>query len=231
MTEQLKQSQEQAFTDEALSALADGEASELELRRLLKASESDPGLDARWERYQLMGSALRQDLQLGAPQGFAGRVSQAVQDEPSSVRSNWLQSLGRVAVAASVAGALVLGVQQYPQWSGGSAPAEMAGNEAGASEGQGGGEQETLSLPAGYNAPSQPMARTASAQSGYEPSEQERRRVLFVPIQSQSGQVPLEEVRAYLDYLMQEHTHQAARNSNQGALPYARLSPSPREEE
>jgi len=40
-----------------------------------------------------------------------------------------------------------------------------------------------------------------------------------------SSQVPLEEVRAYLDYLMQEHTHQAVRNNNQGALPYARLSP------
>ena len=224
MTEQQKQSQEQSL-HESLSALADGEASELELRRLLKASVSDPGIPARWGRYQVAASVMRKDLQMSAPQGFAERVSGALENEPTASRSNWWQSLSRVAVAASVAGALVVGVQQYPQWAGSSAPAELAATEAEAPNGNASAEQETLSLPAGYNAPSQPIARTASAQSGYEPNQREQRRVLFVPIQAQSSQVPLEEVRAYLDYLMQEHTHQAARNNNQGALPYARLSP------
>jgi len=222
MTEQQKQSQEQSL-HESLSALADGEVSELELRRLLKVSASDPEIAARWGRYQLASSVLRRDLSISAPQGFAEGVSRALENEPTTSRSGWWQSLGRAAVAASVAGALVLGVQQYPQWSGSSAPAELAGTEA--PDGNGNAEQETLSLPAGYNAPSQPVARAASAQSGYEPNQREQRRVLFVPLQAQSSQVPLEEVRAYLDYLMQEHTHQAARNNNQGALPYARLSP------
>ena len=162
---------------------------------------------------------------MSAPQGFAERVSAALENEPTARRSNWWQSLSRVAVAASVAGALVVGVQQYPQWAGSSAPAELAATEAEAPNGNASAEQETLSLPAGYNAPSQPIARTASAQSGYEPNQREQRRVLFVPIQAQSSQVPLEEVRAYLYYLMQQHTHQAARNNNQGVLPYARLSP------
>lgn len=229
MTEQQTQSQEQSL-HESLSALADGEASELELRRLLKASASDPGIAARWGRYQLASSVLKKDLQISAPQGFADRVSQALEEEPTASRSSWWQSLSRVAVAASVAGALVLGVQQYPQWADTAAPAELAGTEVGPQGGNGSAEQESLSLPAGYNAPSQPIARTASAQSGYEPNQREQRRVFFVPIQAQSSQVPLEEVRAYLDYLMQEHTHQAARNSNQGALPYARLS-SPGEEQ
>jgi len=224
MTEQQKHSQEQSLY-ESLSALADGEASELELRRLLKASASDPDITARWGRYQLAGSVLRKDLQMSAPQGFAQGVIQAVEEEPTTSRATWWQSLSRVAVAASVAGALVLGVQQYPQWADSSAPPELAATQAEAPGGDGNAEQETLSLPAGYNAPSQPIARTASAQSGYEPDQRERRRVLFVPIQAQSSQVPLEEVRAYLDYLMQEHTHQAVRNNNQGALPYARLSP------
>ena len=224
MTEQQKQSQEQSL-HESLSALADGEASDLELRRLLKASASDPDIAARWGRYQLASSVLRNDLHRSAPQGFAERVNQALEDEPTTSRSGWWQSLSRVAVAASVAGALVLGVQQYPQWSGSAAPTELATAEAEAPGGNGNAEQETLSLPAGYNAPSRPIARTASAESGYEPNQREQRQVLFVPIQAQSSQVPLEEVRAYLNYLMQEHTHQAARNNNQGALPYARLSP------
>ena len=224
MTEQQKQSQEQSL-HESLSALADGEASELELRRLLKASVLDPNIAVRWGRYQVASSVLRGDPQMSAPQGFAERVSAALADEPATSRSSWWQSLSRVAVAASVAGALVLGVQQYPQWAGNSAPAELAITETRASGSNDNAERETLSLPAGYNAPSRPIARTASAQSGYEPNQQERRRVFFVPIQAQSSQVPLEEVRAYLDYLMQEHTHQAVRNNNQGALPYARLSP------
>lgn len=224
MTEQQKQSQEQSL-HESLSALADGEASELELRRLLKASASDPEIAARWGRYHLASSVMRKDLSMSAPQGFAEGVSQALENEPTTSRSGWWHSLGRVAVAASVAGALVLGVQQYPQWSGGSVPADLAATEAEGLGDKGNAEQETLSLPAGYNAPSQPIARTASARSGYEPNQREQRRVLFVPVQAQSSQVPLEEVRAYLNYLMQEHTHQAVRNNNQGALPYARLSP------
>ena len=199
MTEQQKQSQEQSLR-ESLSALTDGEASELELRRLLKASVSDPDIAARWGRYQVAGSVLRKGLQLSAPQGFAESVSAALEDEPTTSRSNWWQSLSRVAVAASVAGALVVGVQQYPQWTASSVPAELAATEAQRQGGNASAEQDTLSLPAGYNAPSQPIARTASAQSGYEPNQREQRRVLFVPIQAQSSQVPLDEVRAYLYY-------------------------------
>jgi len=44
---------------EALSAAIDGEADELELRRVLNAVRDDPELHARWERMHLVGEALR----------------------------------------------------------------------------------------------------------------------------------------------------------------------------
>ena len=44
---------------EALSAVIDGEADEFELRRVLDELPKDPALRASWERYHLIGAALR----------------------------------------------------------------------------------------------------------------------------------------------------------------------------
>ena len=44
---------------EALSAAVDGEAEELELRRVLNAVERDPELRAKWERLHLIGDVMR----------------------------------------------------------------------------------------------------------------------------------------------------------------------------
>ncbi|WP_341936574.1 sigma-E factor negative regulatory protein [Marinimicrobium sp. C2-29] len=202
---------------ESLSALADGEATPLEVRRLLKASETDPQLGARWARYNLAGAAMRRDVSVMAPEGFAAGLSEAIANEPSARASGsgWWQHLGRAAVAASVAGAVLLGVQQYP--------AGPAGGEVASSQGGSETSSEPVSLPAGHNSPIQPTARTVSAQSGYEPAPRRSKDVVFIPVQSGTVQVPAEEVRAYLNQLMQEHSDNAARNSNQGVLPYARV--------
>ena len=45
--------------NEALSAVIDGEAEELELRRVLNAAERDPELRAKWERLHLIGDVIR----------------------------------------------------------------------------------------------------------------------------------------------------------------------------
>lgn len=46
---------------ESLSALVDNEASELEVRRLLKQSDNQSELGDRWHRYQLIGSLMRKE--------------------------------------------------------------------------------------------------------------------------------------------------------------------------
>lgn len=220
---------------ESLSALVDGEATPLEVRRLLKASAAEAELNGRWARYHLAGSVMRRDLAVMAPEGFAAGVADALADEQGSTSTalkssrRWFQGLGRVAVAASVAGAVLIGVQQYPGGvDGPGADASLASDaEQGSRVDQPDSDladNQPVSLPAGYQAPSFPAARTASAQSGYEPRVRASREVIFMPVQSESVAVPAEEIRAYLNQLMQEHSDHAARNSNQGVLPFARVS-------
>jgi sigma-E factor negative regulatory protein RseA len=95
---------------EMLSALMDGEASEHELRQLLRASEEDPALAASWRRWHLAQSALRgqafnsADLRsrvaarLDAPVAAAAGVAAA----PARSVPAWLKPLASAAVAASV---------------------------------------------------------------------------------------------------------------------------------
>lgn len=208
--------------NESLSALVDGETSELELRRLLRDGKADESLTDRWARYQLAGAAARGELEAMAPSSFARGVSAALEREPAPhAGRRWWQRASQVAVAASVAGAVLLGVNQYP----GGVPGEsVAGTEAGESASS--QNREPASLPSGYQSPSLPVTRPASAESGYGPVRRPSREVMFVPVRAgaDANQVPVEEVRAYFDHLMRAHSDHAARNSNQGVLPFARVT-------
>lgn len=201
---------------ESLSALMDNQASELELQRLLKASADDGSVKSTWARYQLASAALRQDLPVLASADFAARISAALDEEAPhqqpAQRAHWWQTLGRVAVAASVAGAVILGVQQYPQ-GGVGAGAEMATAPATTAP--------AADLPSGINAPAL-SARTVAVQSGYEMRPQESRRVMFMPRQD-AAPVYNEDVSIYVNQLIEEHSGNAALNSGQGMLPYTRV--------
>lgn len=225
---------------ESLSALMDNRASELEIQRLLKALDSDPGLKSTWSRYQLASAGLKGDLPVMASSDFAARVSAAIDAEATytqqpqaadsrpeaNVSGNvvamplrWWQQAGRVAVAASVAGALIVGVQQYqsvaPQ------KAEFATNTNVVAPVAANTETKAANLPSGINAPAL-SARTVAVQSGYESRPQENRRVMFVPRQ-EAAPIYNEEVSVYVNQLIQEHTDNASINSGQGMLPYTRV--------
>jgi len=226
---------------ESLSALMDNEASELELQRLLKALDADPELKSTWSRYQITSAGLKKDLPVMASSDFAARISAAIdseetyslQREPAahqaanqtaagnviSMPLRWWQQAGRVAVAASVAGALIVGVQQYqtvaPQ------TAEFAANTPVTAPVAVNNETKAANLPSGINAPAL-SARTVAVQSGYESRPQENRRVMFVPRQ-QAAPIYNEDVSTYVNQLIQEHTDNASINSGQGMLPYTRV--------
>lgn len=211
---------------ESISALADNEASPLELHRLLKACESDPEVKSTWARYQLISAAMRRDLPEVQTGDFAARLSAALENEPShkggASRANlWWKGLGRVAVAASVAVVAIVGVQNIPtqlgepEFAAVTPDDDMTSTEAPV--------RSAVSLPAGYYAPSLPVARAASAQVGYEPRVREARQVLFEPRQQETLPVNLDEIRAHLHQLFEEHSDHAALNSNHGVLPYARV--------
>lgn len=220
---------------ESLSALMDNQASELELQRLLKALEADPEIKSTWSRYQIASAGLRKDLPVMASSDFAARISAAVDAEETyalqpqvanqngadnviAMRSSWWQQAGRVAVAASVAGALIVGVQQYqavaPQ------ATEFAAN-APATTPVAVNETKAANLPSGINAPAL-SARTVAVQSGYESRPQENRRVMFVPRQ-EAAPIYNEDISTYVNQLIQEHTDNASLNSGQGMLPYTRV--------
>jgi sigma-E factor negative regulatory protein RseA len=226
---------------ESLSALMDNQASELELQRLLKALDSDPELKSTWSRYQIASAGLKKDLPVMASSDFAARISAAIDaEETYSLQSQpaaqtvanqtsagnviamplrWWQQVGRVAVAASVAGALIVGVQQYQT----AAPhtAEFAANAPVTAPVAVNSETKAANLPSGINAPAL-SARTVAVQSGYESRPQESRRVMFVPRQ-QAAPIYNEDVSVYVNQLIQEHTDNASVNSGQGMLPYTRV--------
>jgi len=106
---------------ESLSALMDNESNELELRRLLKEMPEHPEIAETWNRYNLTRSLLhKEEVQ---PVTAAGTLSilAAIAAEPpySGVkptaierrRGAWIQDLGRMAIAATVALAVFVGMQ------------------------------------------------------------------------------------------------------------------------
>ncbi|MDP2506806.1 sigma-E factor negative regulatory protein [Oceanobacter sp. 3_MG-2023] len=120
--------------NESISALVDGEADELEVRRALNQLEQDEELRERWSRYQLMGALMREepattvDLSRGIMQAISGEpmdevpARQTAAHEPVPAvdvaetehshswrkRSGWIAS---GAVAASVTLAVLMSVR------------------------------------------------------------------------------------------------------------------------
>ncbi len=115
--------QNQDKLNEALSALMDGEADELELRRILRELSSTPGLYAVWKRYHAVRASLHQDIHrdpaVDLLQGFHARLAseqdtsefghQSLGQFGSVLRSRFVRYLGQGAIAASVAVAALMG--------------------------------------------------------------------------------------------------------------------------
>ncbi|OED41359.1 hypothetical protein ACH42_14240 [Endozoicomonas sp. (ex Bugula neritina AB1)] len=117
---------------ESLSVTLDGQAGELELRRVLDGVGHDGELRAVASRYQLIGDAIRGETNRFSNVDMSASVMEAIEQEEvdqlmavgDSVESGksgsylvismldgWWSSLGRAAMAASVAFAVVFGVK------------------------------------------------------------------------------------------------------------------------
>jgi sigma-E factor negative regulatory protein RseA len=185
---------------ESLSAVMDNEADEMELRRVLSASD-DAELRATWSRYQIARAVMHKEL-LEPRLDIAAAVSATLADEDlpvqskTVIRGSW-RTVGRFAVAASVTVAVLAGVRLYNQDE--VASTQLAQQAA----------QPTLSAPqaqgpamlAGFSAAGEQQggAETAGeATSGWHDQR----------------------LPAYL----RQHAQQAAMNANESALPYARAA-------
>ena len=109
---------------ESVSALVDGEASEIELHRILKQLDADhanqdQSVGSKWSRYHSVSQAMA-DTPLGGVD-ISKSVSSAIAEEPTYASTfsprikSKLYSMGRFAVAASVAFVAIIGVQQLNQ--------------------------------------------------------------------------------------------------------------------
>lgn len=123
---------------EQLSSFLDGELPDTESALLLKRLERDDELRGALSRYSLIGAVLRSDGDVPAARQVAARVSAAIAKEPFRAataarlpgRRSVMRSLAGLAVAASVALAAVVLLQQMNPSDVPSADAVLARAEA-----------------------------------------------------------------------------------------------------
>jgi sigma-E factor negative regulatory protein RseA len=203
---------------ESLSALMDGQADELEVRRVLKEVSEDDELRDTWRRHQMAAAAMRREL----PEqviDYSVAIRAAIENEQShgasATANRLIKPLGRFAVAASVAAIALIGVQQYNQPV--SAPAPLAAVD----DVHVNMVTPQLRTSAEFGIP--PVtARTVSATNGSGQGYTAPRSVVQVR-EVTPDKVTREQVQAYLNDLMLQHTEHAAMNTNQGMLPFARM--------
>ena len=207
---------------ESVSALVDGEASEIELHRILKQLDADhanqdQSVGSKWSRYQSVSQAMA-----GSPLGgvdISESVSSAIAEEPTyastllpTVKSK-LYTMGRFAVAASVAFVAIIGVQQLNQVS----PLQPQTIDASFVASQ---PQDQLKGPASqYPAGFQPnvQARTVNASSGVQLSSQPLRiiKLTSADIEALNDQ----RMRNYLNEITRNQSRAMPTSATQGVLP------------
>jgi len=94
--------------NEKISAFLDGESDEVERALVVKSLRSDPGLAGTWERYHLIGSAMRRELDVVATPGLSRKIGDTLRGtefaEQSRLFGSWpVRYAAGFAIAASVA--------------------------------------------------------------------------------------------------------------------------------
>ncbi len=219
--------------NESISALVDGEVSEMELHRILKASESDDSVRQAWGRYQLIAAVMRNDAPTAPSIDLSGAIRDALQSEDPVVvesevkKPGWLQTVSKLAIAASVAAVMVVTTQMVGlNGNNGAQQPEVAADQ-GDTPVRGSADLLTPNpaLPAGFRAPSL-SARTVSSHPPRLPVQEAQPHYYPVVTKAQSAvsaQAPSPEVQEYLQRVMEIHADHASLNSSHGMMPYARV--------
>lgn len=192
---------------ESLSALMDDESNELELERVLSQIGSNEALRQTWLRYNLSHNAAQGDQLAHRDWDISARVKSSLAGSEmgrsagafEGFRDRMLRPLISVGVAASVAFTVVIGGQH------------LAGIED-ASPFGGGQSVATTPLPAGVASGFGGVTRTASY--GPAPAAQ---------LEPATPSAYQDLAQRRLHKYMQQHAEQAALNSPQGLVPFARV--------
>jgi sigma-E factor negative regulatory protein RseA len=191
---------------ESLSALMDDAANELELERVLSQLNSDPQLRESWLRYNLANQAVHGEQLAYCDWDISRRVQSALVASPSAnsplsltgFKQHLMRPLISFGVAASVAVTVVIGGQQI---AGLGANTFESDRSVAADASPVGLLNSVGAIPmqANFGMQAIPLMQSATS-SAYDDLAQER-------------------LRRY----MQEHAEQAALNSPQGLIPFARV--------
>jgi len=192
---------------ESLSALLDDEANELELERVLSQLTADDDLRQTWTRYNLAQQALHGHQRANLDWDISKRVRSALADTKPDAAisasprggSRRLRPLISFGVAASVALTVVVGGRQIAQLSSADSYGNNSAVSASASPVGLVNSLGATTVQASYGMQAIPVLQPAT-RTAYQDLAQQR-------------------LRRY----MQEHAEQAALNSPQGLLPFARV--------
>ena len=221
MSEKHSHKHAQDRLNESLSAVMDGEAGEFELRRVLDRFGTEDEVRDKARRYQLAGDTIRHeandfmDIDLTASirdqldredaEVDTTLMHSSVTSSVISVSEQWWSRIGRVAVAASVAFALVFSVRNYN-----AVPDVDTFVDA--------STETTISQPIqiaqnGYGA--------ASIQAGYSSKQHDSISAeQLAEAKNIASRVTRERFRAYA----LQHAQMSSVHSGQGVLPFARLT-------
>jgi len=207
---------------ESISASVDGEVNDLDLNRLLRDA-SDERVRESWRNYHLIGASLRGELDENSSMDISASVFAALENEaplqPVKERSqikSMLNGFGKTAIAASVALAVLVGVQYTPS-------VQDAGEPLTAEVEPLPEVQNAEVVPAGFQAP-RVNARVVSTNPNSQGSVNNYSKAPFVVPESQAARSASDpELQAYLNRLLLIHAEQSSKASVIGVLPYARV--------
>ena len=197
---------------QAVSALLDGELEAPQAGQVIDALERDPELRALWERYHLIGGALRREGGALAWRDIAGQTRARIAAEPTVLsptnlrrrRPSRAASVAGVALAASAAFLAVFAVPALFNPEVSSLPRTAA----------------TLPSPAPADPPEEP-SRLDPAQRGQ--SAQARVADRFAPNPAQRWHINEPGIVQHLDRLLVSHQESAPSTGINRMLPYATL--------
>lgn len=219
---------------ESLSAMVDNEASELEMRRVLKNMESSPEVLERWRRYHLIGSVMRKEHSLGIanPGSLVSSISDSLNSEAEpaqykgetsfglSASPRFLRDMvGKTAIAASFAATLVLGFNYMGGARDGSAATSsnaIARNDVGQTPVSSAQFQSVVHAPVGFELPL-PEARTVSTGAAMQGMESRSNAAVFV------DDITDYETQEMLNRLLIQHAERASVHGSLGIMPFARV--------
>lgn len=116
--------------NEKLSALMDGELSEIEERRALDEMSKDARLRTSWERYHLIRAAITRQLEIVVRPGLTDRIYSGLEDPVVQARPPVHRRLmAGAALAASVAAVALYGIQSLQSPLSPPLPTPLAANQ------------------------------------------------------------------------------------------------------